>query len=96
MVVEKRLFCKVFLYGVTNFKDSIVLNKTVASEMTPSFPVNTSVEINLQHGDVHYKITRTQRFKKDLGNNVKVDGSSFCEIEKKDKTGTYFLLSKFL
>ena len=55
--------------------------------MTPSFPVNTSVEINLQHGDVHYKITRTQRFKKDLGNNVKVDGSSFCEIEKKDKTG---------
>ena len=75
------------LYGVTNFKDSIVLNKTVASEMTPSFPVNTSVEINLQHGDVHYKITRTQRFKKDLGNNVKVDGSSFCEIEKKDKTG---------
>lgn len=75
------------LYGVTNFKDSIVLNKTVASEMTPSFPVNTSVEINLQHGDVHYKITRTQRFKKDFGNNVKVDGSSFCEIEKKDKTG---------
>lgn len=75
------------LYGVTNFKDSVVLNKTVASEMTPSFPENTSVEINLQHGDVHYKITRTQRFKKDLGNNVKVDGSSFCEIEKKDKTG---------
>lgn len=75
------------LYGVTNFKDPVVLNKTVASEMTPSFPENTSVEINLQHGDVHYKITRTQRFKKDLGNNVKVDGSSFCEIEKKDKTG---------
>lgn len=75
------------LYGVTNFKDPVVLNKTVANEMTPSFPENTSVEINLQHGDVHYKITRTQRFKKDLGNNVKVDGSSFCEIEKKDKTG---------
>lgn len=75
------------LYGVTNFKDPVVLNKTVANEMTPSFPENTSVEINLQHGDVHYKITRTQRFKKDLSNNVKVDGSSFCEIEKKDKTG---------
>ena len=75
------------LYGATNFKDPVVLNKTVANEMTPSFPENTSVEINLQHGDVHYKITRTQRFKKDLGNNVKVDGSSFCEIEKIDKTG---------
>ena len=75
------------LYGDTNFKDSVVLNKTVASEMTPSVPEKTSVEINLQHGDVHYKITRTQRFRKDLGNNVKADGSSFCEIEKKDETG---------
>ena len=75
------------LYGITNFKDTVFLNKSVASEMTPSVPVNTFFEINLQHGDVHYKITRTQRFRKDLGNNVKVDGSSFCEIEKKDKTG---------
>ena len=75
------------LYGITNFKDSVVLNKSVASEMTPSAPADTFVEINLQHGDVHYKIKRTQRFRKDLGNNVKVDGSSFCEIEKKDKTG---------
>lgn len=75
------------MYGITNFKDSVVLNKSVASEMTPSAPADTFVEINLQHGDVHYKIKRTQRFRKDLGNNVKVDGSSFCEIEKKDKTG---------
>lgn len=75
------------LYGKTNFKDPMVLNKNVANEMTPSAPETTSVEIKLKHGDVFYKITRTQRFKKDLANSVKVDGDSFCEIEKTDQTG---------
>lgn len=75
------------LYGTTNFKDQLVLNKDEAYDMTPETPREVSVELKLKHGDNEYKITRKQKFRKDNSNNVKADGNSVCEIVKKDSTG---------
>lgn len=75
------------LYGITNFKDQIVLNKDEAYNMTPETPRDVYVELKLKHGDNQYTITRKQKFRKDNSNNVKADGNSVCEIVKKDSTG---------
>ena len=74
------------LYGITYFKDPVVLNKDVATNMTPSFPEDVFVELKLQHGNNKFRIKRIQQFEKDNSNNIRPKKSLF-EIKKKDEYG---------
>ncbi len=85
----KTTFAQAFfwcLYGTTEFKDKIMLNKVVAQEMTPDKTAEVKVTLKLHHGELFYKITREQTFHKDNSNKIKADNAVF-NIEKKDATG---------
>lgn len=53
----KTTFAQAFfwcLYGETEFSDKIILNKMVATEMTPGSEEKVRVTLALRHGEVDY------------------------------------------
>lgn len=92
----KTTFAQAFfwcMYGETNFSDKVILNKIVASEMTPGKEEKVRVILTLHHGDVDYKLIREQTYHKDYSNNVKGDNTIF-DIEKKDAKGNTSFVKK--
>lgn len=74
------------LYGETEFSDKIILNKIVATEMTPGSEEKVRVTLCLKHGEVDFKLIREQVYHKDYSNNVKGDNTVF-DIAVKDADG---------
>ena len=81
------------MYGETEFSDKVILNKIVASEMTPGKEEKVRVVLELQHGAVNYRLIREQSYHKDYNNNVKGDNTIF-DIEKKDASGNTSFVKK--
>lgn len=85
----KTTFAQAFfwcLYGETEFSDKIILNKMVATEMTPGSEEKVRVTLALRHGEVDYTLIREQAYHKDYSNNVKGDNTVF-DIAIKDTSG---------
>lgn len=92
----KTTFAQAFfwcMYGETEFSDKVILNKIVASEMTPGKEEKVRVVLELQHGAVNYRLIREQSYHKDYNNNVKGDNTIF-DIEKKDASGNTSFVKK--
>ena len=92
----KTTFAQAFfwcMYGETEFSDKVILNKIVASEMTPGKDEKVRVVLELHHGAVDYRLIREQTYHKDYSNNVKGDNTVF-DIEKKDASGNTSFVKK--
>ena len=92
----KTTFAQAFfwcMYGETEFSDKVILNKIVASEMTPGKEEKVRVVLELHHGAVDYRLIREQTYHKDYSNNVKGDNTVF-DIEKKDASGNTSFVKK--
>lgn len=92
----KTTFAQAFfwcMYGETEFSDKVILNKIVASEMTPGKEAKVRVTLTLHHGAVDYKLIREQTYHKNYSNNVKGDNTIF-DIEKKDAGGNTSFVKK--
>ena len=76
----KTTFAQAFfwcMYGETEFSDKNMLNKIVASNLTPGQRANVRVELRLKHGNVSYTLIREQTYKKDYSGKVKGDNTVF-------------------
>ena len=94
----KTTFAQAFfwcMYGETEFADKVILNKIVATEMTPSDEKEVRVTLALRHGEVDYKLIRKQVYHKDHSGNVKGDNTIF-DIEMKDSSGNTSYVKKSL
>lgn len=92
----KTTFAQAFfwcLYGETEFVDKSMLNKKVASQMTPSSPQTVRVTLKLRHGEVDYTLIREQTYKKDNSNKIKADNTVF-DIAMKDASGNTTYVKK--
>ena len=92
----KTTFAQAFfwcLYGETEFSDKIILNKMVATEMTPGSEEKVLVTLALRHGEVDYTLIREQAYHKDYANNVKGDNTVF-DIAIKDTSGNTSYVKK--
>lgn len=92
----KTTFAQAFfwcLYGETSFTDKTILNRIVANEMRPDKPEVVTVELQLQHGDARYTLTREQTYKKDYNNRIKPTNTQF-DIAKKDANGNTSFIKK--
>lgn len=92
----KTTFAQAFfwcLYGETEFSDKIILNKMVATEMTPGSEEKVRVTLALRHGEVDYTLIREQAYHKDYSNNVKGDNTVF-DIAIKDASGNTSYVKK--
>lgn len=92
----KTTFAQAFfwcLYGETEFSDKIILNKMVATEMTPGSEEKVRVTLALRHGEVDYTLIREQVYRKDYSNNVKGDNTVF-DIAVKDASGNTSYVKK--
>lgn len=92
----KTTFAQAFfwcLYGETEFSDKIILNKMVATEMTPGSEEKVRVTLALRHGEVDYTLIREQAYHKDYANNVKGDNTVF-DIAIKDTSGNTSYVKK--
>ena len=92
----KTTFAQAFfwcLYGETEFSDKIILNKVVATEMTPGSVEKVRVTLALIHGEVDYTLIREQAYHKDYSNNVKGDNTVF-DIAIKDANGNTSYVKK--
>lgn len=92
----KTTFAQAFfwcLYGETEFSDKIILNKRVATEMTPELKEKVRVTLSLRHGEMDYTLIREQVYHKDYSNNVKGDNTVF-DIAVKDATGNTSYIKK--
>ena len=92
----KTTFAQAFfwcMYGETEFSDKVILNKIVASEMTPGKEEKVRVILELHHGAIDYRLIREQTYHKDYSNNVKGDNTVF-DIEKKDASGNTSFVKK--
>ena len=92
----KTTFAQAFfwcLYGETEFSDKIILNKMVATEMTPGSEEKVRVTLALRHGEVDYTLIREQAYHKDYSNNVKGDNTVF-DIAIKDTSGNTSYVKK--
>lgn len=92
----KTTFAQAFfwcLYGETEFSDKIILNKIVATEMTPGSEEKVRVTLSLHHGEVDYTLIREQTYHKDYSNNVKGDNTVF-DIAVKDASGNTSYVKK--
>lgn len=81
------------MYGETEFSDKIILNKMVATEMTPGSEEKVRVTLALRHGEVDYTLIREQVYHKDYSNNVKGDNTVF-DIAVKDASGNISYVKK--
>ena len=92
----KTTFAQAFfwcMYGETEFSDKIILNKMVATEMTPGSEEKVRVTLALRHGEVDYTLIREQVYRKDYSNNVKGDNTVF-DIAVKDASGNISYVKK--
>lgn len=92
----KTTFAQAFfwcMYGETEFSDKIILNKMVASEMTPGSEEKVRVTLALRHGEVEYTLIREQVYHKDYSNTVKGDNTVF-DIAVKDASGNTSYVKK--
>ena len=92
----KTTFAQAFfwcLYGETEFSDKVILNKVVATEMTPGAEEKVRVTLALKHGAVDYTLIREQVYRKDYSNNVKGDNTVF-DIAVKDTSGNTSYVKK--
>ena len=92
----KTTFAQAFfwcLYGETEFSDKIILNKMVATEMTPGSEEKVRVTLALRHGEVDYTLIRGQAYRKDYSNKVKGDNTVF-DIAVKDASGITSYIKK--
>lgn len=92
----KTTFAQAFfwcLYGETSFTDKTILNRIVANEMRPDKSEIVTVELQLQHGDARYTLTREQTYKKDYNNRIKPTNTQF-DIAKKDANGNTSFIKK--
>lgn len=92
----KTTFAQAFfwcMYGETEFNDKVILNKIIASEMTPGQEEKVKVTLVLDHGEVEYKLIREQVYRKDNSNNVKGDNTKF-DIAMKDSSGNTTYVKK--
>jgi len=92
----KTTFAQAFfwcLYGETEFSDKIILNKMVATDMTPGSEEKVRVTLALRHGEVDYTLIREQVYRKDYSNNVKGDNTVF-DIAVKDASGNTSYVKK--
>ena len=92
----KTTFAQAFfwcLYGETEFSDKIILNKMVATDMTPESEEKVRVTLTLRHGEVDYTLIREQVYRKDYSNNVKGDNTVF-DIAVKDASGNTSYVKK--
>lgn len=94
----KTTFAQAFfwcLYGETEFSDKVILNKIVASEMTPGDEKKVKVILKLRHGEIEYKLIREQTYHKDYSSNVKGDNTVF-DIQVTNVDGNSEFLKKSL
>lgn len=92
----KTTFAQAFfwcMYGETEFSDKIILNKMVATRMTPGSEEKVRVTLALRHGEVDYTLIREQVYRKDYSNNVKGDNTVF-DIAVKDASGNTSYIKK--
>ena len=92
----KTTFAQAFfwcLYGETEFSDKIILNKLVATDMTPGSEEKVRVTLTLRHGEVDYTLIREQVYHKNYSNNVKGDNTVF-DIAVKDASGNTSYIKK--
>ena len=52
------------LYGITDFKDSSMLNKVIEAKMLPGHEEEVRIDIELIHGKTEFNISRIQKYKK--------------------------------
>ena len=92
----KTTFAQAFfwcLYGETEFSDKVILNKIVATEMTPGSEKKVRVTLALRHGEVDYTLIREQAYHKDYSNRIKGDNTVF-DIALKDISGNTSYVKK--
>ncbi|MBQ2711360.1 MAG: AAA family ATPase [Alphaproteobacteria bacterium] len=69
------------LYNNTTFKDKNLLNKELLAELVYGQIAEVVVTIELEHSDIDYTITRTQKYEK-INNDIRKAGSSIFVAEK--------------
>jgi DNA sulfur modification protein DndD len=74
------------LYGETQFEDRIVLSKTIAIKLLSGEKSEAKVEINLEHNNTDYVVTRKQTFYKDTSGEIRFHPSKFS-ISYKERDG---------
>lgn len=78
------------LYGITKFKDKVVLNRSVAECLTNSSQTaKTTVELRLIHENVNYLIRRIQSFKRATNGSITGQPSELVIGEIKDGNINY-------
>lgn len=85
----KTTFAQAFfwcMYGDTTFSDKVILNRIVAEEMMPGQQEEVKVTLRLSHGDVRYKLVRSQIYRKERNGRIKGDNTVF-DISLKREDG---------
>lgn len=85
----KTTFAQAFfwcMYGDTTFTDKVILNRIVAEEMMPGHQEEVKVTLRLSHGDVRYKLVRSQIYRKERNGRIKGDNTVF-DISLKREDG---------
>ena len=78
------------LYGMTKFKDKVVLNRSIAECLTNSSQTaRTTVELRLVHENVNYLIRRIQTFKRATNGSITGQPSELVIGEIKDGNINY-------
>ena len=72
------------LYGETDFRDKILLNKKVAFSMPKREAELVKVELNLIHNMIEYTIQREQEYQKNNNDELKQKPAVFKIFYKKD------------
>lgn len=86
----KTTFAQAFqwcLYGATEFKDPIVLNKKVSMEMRPSEERYVSVKLDLIHKNRPYTIKREQKYTTNSNGELNTPNSTVLSMEYKANDG---------
>lgn len=86
----KTTFAQAFkwcLYGSTDFRDPIVLNKKVANDLGPSAETTVSVTLELIHRKIPYFITREQKYTTNSKGELNTPNSSVLKIQYKAEGG---------
>ena len=86
----KTTFAQAFkwcLYGSTDFRDPIVLNKKVANDLGPSAETTVSVTLELIHRKTPYFITREQKYTTNSKGELNTPNSSVLKIQYKAEGG---------
>lgn len=62
------------------FKNNVLLNEDLAKEMKPGQEESVIVSIDLDHANVSYRITTTEKYRKDHASNISVSQKAFTSI----------------